>query len=465
MKDDSEKIRRIGTANEPLSKNLMIFFVWIFFCSIGLAIFFMNFNALIFTTIIICVICTFQASLRLTACLFKKTEGSLDNEIVDWPFYTVLVPLFREAHMVETLMTGLASLDYPAGRLEILMICEEIDPFTIAMVKQHIKPPFKLIIVPKGHPQTKPRALNYAIMGAKGELVTIYDAEDIPHPAQLKMAAAAFQNNPKLGAIQAPLDYRNSNENWLTRQFALEYAALFHVWNPFLAKLNLPFPLGGTSNHLRRVSLDAVGGWDSYNVTEDADVSFRLAALGWEFASITPATSEEAVSAWHSWFYQRSRWMKGFMQTFIVHMKTPMTSIDKHGLKRFFVLQLTIGLTLLNALFHLPIIIMIACVILWQILNTGIVYIPIYFMGSLIISYLAGILIGIIGVIRAGKPRLIFSSMAMPIYWLALCFPAIHALWELGRKPFFWHKTHHSGKSIARNSIPLDIPYQHDALR
>ena len=157
--------------------------------------------------------------------------------------------------------------------------------------------------------------------------------------------------------------------------------------------------------------------------------------------------------------------MKGFMQTFIVHMKSPMTSLDKRGLKRFFTLQLTIGLTLLNALFHLPIIIMIACVISWQILTTGLVYIPIYFMGSLIISYLAGILIGIIGAIRAGKPRLILSALAMPIYWLALCFPAIHALWELGRKPFFWHKTHHSGKSTSRKSTALDFPYQHDAFR
>ena len=141
-----------------------------------------------------------------------------------------------------------------------------------------------------------------------------------------------------------------------------------------------------------------------------------------------------------------------------------MTSIDKKGLKRFFILQLSIGLTLLNAIFHLPIIIMIACVILWQILNTGIIYIPIHFLVSLIISYLAGILIGIIGVIRAGKPRLIFSSMAMPIYWSALFFPALHALWELGRKPFFWHKTHHSGKSTVRKSIPLDLPYQYDAF-
>ena len=461
---EPEKIRRIGTANEPLSKNLMIFFVWIFLCLIGLAIFFMNFKALVLTTIIICVICTFQAALRLTACLFKKPQTSLDTEIIDWPFYTVLVPLFREAHMAETLMMGLARLDYPAKRLEILMICEEIDPFTIAMVKQYIKPPFKLVIVPKGLPQTKPRALNYAMKDAKGEFVTIYDAEDIPDPAQLKIAATAFQKNPKLGAIQAPLDYRNSDENWLTRQFSLEYAALFHVWNPFLAKLNLPFPLGGTSNHLRRNALDFVGGWDSYNVTEDADISFRLAALGWEFTSISPATSEEAVSTWDSWFYQRSRWMKGFMQTLIVHMKSPMTSIDKKGLKRFFILQLSIGLTLLNAIFHLPIIIMIACVILWQILNTGIIYIPIHFLVSLIISYLAGILIGIISVIRAGKPRLIFSSMAMPIYWLALFFPALHALWELGRKPFFWHKTHHSGKSTVRKSIPLDLPYQYDAF-
>ena len=168
-----------------------------------------------------------------------------------WPRYSVLVPLYKEAAIVTSLMDNLAALDYPQDRLEILMICEADDQETISAVKFNLRAPFKLISVPDSKPKTKPKALNYALEHAQGELVTIYDAEDRPHPQQLKLAAQRFAVDKTLSAIQAPLDYFNVSTNWLTRQFALEYAFLFRVWLPFLARLGLPFPLGGTSNHIR----------------------------------------------------------------------------------------------------------------------------------------------------------------------------------------------------------------------
>jgi cellulose synthase/poly-beta-1,6-N-acetylglucosamine synthase-like glycosyltransferase len=195
------------------------------------------------------------ACLRLMACLTPKPRCAVKAEgeaaIECWPFYTVLVPLFREANMVAPLISALAKIDYPADRLEILMVCEEIDAPTVKAVRSRIGGIFHIVIVPPGTPQTKPRALNYALHRARGDFVTIYDAEDVPHPGQLKEAVRAFHANPELGAAQAPLDYANDMENALTRQFALEYAALFHVWLPFLASAGLPFPLGGTSNHMR----------------------------------------------------------------------------------------------------------------------------------------------------------------------------------------------------------------------
>ena len=157
--------------------------------------------------------------------------------------------------------------------------------------------------------------MNYALERSNGEFVTIYDAEDRPHPNQLLAAVAAFEARTDWAAVQAPLDYFNDQDNWLTRQFSLEYAALFHVWIPFLVRLNLPFPLGGTSNHIRRSALARVGGWDSHNVTEDADLSFRLAAYGYNIGYIYPPTQEEAVSIFQDWRLQRARWIKGYIQT------------------------------------------------------------------------------------------------------------------------------------------------------
>lgn len=192
------------------------------------------------------------AGLRLSACFAAKPQDHGLAEISpDLPIYTILVPLFHEAQMIEQLMTGLDRLNYPTDKLDIILITEEVDPFTTLAVAEALRPPFRQVIVPKGTPQTKPRALNKALATAKGEFVTIYDAEDRPHPNQLLAALAAFKAKPSWGAVQAPLDYFNDQDNWLTRQFSLEYSALFHVWVPFLVRLNLPFPLGGTSNHMR----------------------------------------------------------------------------------------------------------------------------------------------------------------------------------------------------------------------
>ncbi len=393
------------------------------------------------------------ACLRLMACLTpkpKSNEGSRSNsEPQIWPYYTVLIPLFREAHMVKPLMTALSKIDYPEDRLEIFMICEACDPATVIAVRRHMRPPFKLIIappiIPGEEPQTKPRALNIALARANGAFVTIYDAEDSPDPAQLKTAVRQFFHDPKLGALQAPLDYANSDDSWITRQFTLEYAALFHVWLPFLASANLPFPLGGTSNHMRRTAIDAldIGGWDSYNVTEDADLSCRLAANGWTLGYIIPPTQEEAVATWRAWHYQRSRWMKGYMQTWLVHMRAPLAPGGWMGFKRFFTLQLTVGLTLLNALFHLPILLTIIVYHSYMALSGEAMPIAGPFLLSLIISYAVGMMIGAAGAYRSGKPHLMLSAFTMPFYWIALFPPTLRAAWELWRAPFLWHKTEH----------------------
>ena len=195
------------------------------------------------------------AMIRLVACFTPKPKSDGLAELSsDLPRYTVLVPLYHEAAMIGQILNALSRLKYDPTKLEILLITETSDPLTTRAVEQAMTSApaiFRQVIVPLGSPQTKPRALNYAMESATGELVTIYDAEDIPHPDQLLAAVAAFQTRPDVVAVQAPLDYHNAQVNALTRQFGLEYAALFHVWVPFLSRLSLPFPLGGTSNHMR----------------------------------------------------------------------------------------------------------------------------------------------------------------------------------------------------------------------
>lgn len=257
-----------------------------------------------------------HAVIKIFAIMSAKPKPYARNDVVIWPRYTVLVPVYKEANVINSLIAHLERLDYPREKLEIFIICEADDTDTIQALPETLPPSFRRVLVPPSQPRTKPKALNVALADASGEFVTIYDAEDRPHPQQLKTAARALMANPGFAAVQAPLDYYNSETNFLTRQFTLEYAALFHVWLPFLARLGLPFPLGGTSNHLRASALRETNGWDAYNVTEDADMSFRVAAMGWRIGYILPPTEEEAVQNIRPWGWQRSRWMKGFIRSY-----------------------------------------------------------------------------------------------------------------------------------------------------
>lgn len=420
-------------------------------------------------TAVILIHSTLRWIASFTAPLPQNNASTVERS--HYPPYTVLVPLYHEAHMAPSLMAALSRLDYPRDALQILVITEGNDPATGDAVAAFLPQSFdnilceptafEHIIVPRDSPdcgpQTKPNALNYAMNFARGAYVTIYDAEDHPDPSQLKSALHGFDLNPQWGALQAPLDYFNTGQNWLTRQFALEYAALFHVWVPFLSRLGLPFPLGGTSNHIRRGVLGAIGGWDAYNVTEDADLSFRLAALGWRIGYITPPTREEAVGTWTQWEAQRRRWMKGYMQTWLVHMQRPFAPKNRRSmsLRRFLTLQITLGASLLAGLLHgLFLAAMVAAVLMGLNLAQSFTARPIIW-GTLIFSYSSGFMMGIVGAMRRGEPKLAFSCIMMPFYWPLLLMPSWFAVVELFTRPFHWAKTthgltHHRPDSLLR---------------
>ena len=181
---------------------------------------------------------------------------------------------------------------------------------------------FRTLVVPDQAPHTKPKALNYALQFARGDFVVVYDAEDRPQPDQLRRAWEVFRHAPPdLGCLQAQLNIYNPRQSWLTRQFTIEYSALFDAILPALEQLRLPVPLGGTSNHFPRATLIGVGAWDPYNVTEDADLGIRLARQGYHTGVLASTTWEEAPPVFGTWIKQRTRWLKGWMQTYLVHTR------------------------------------------------------------------------------------------------------------------------------------------------
>lgn len=244
------------------------------------------------------------------------TADRISPEAQPLPRYSLLVPIYDEAAVVPDLIAALGAIDYPQDRMEVLLILESVDAQTRAAVAAaHLPPHMRVVVVPDGSPRTKPRALSFALRGAIGELVVVYDAEDVPEPDQLHRAARLLATDPKLGCVQARLNVLNDRETWLTRQFAIEYTVLFDCMLPTLDRLNLPVPLGGTSNHFSRAVLDEVGGWDPFNVTEDADLGIRLARSGWKVKVLASTTWEEAPATFSIWLKQRTRWLKGWMQT------------------------------------------------------------------------------------------------------------------------------------------------------
>jgi hypothetical protein len=234
------------------------------------------------------------------------------------PVYSVLVALYKEENVVAQLIHALNQLDWPRSRLDIKLICEEDDAATIAALKAlRLGREYEIVLVPVHMPRTKPKALSYALPGVRGTYVTVYDAEDRPHPGQLREAHDAFTAAPQhVICLQAPLVITNARQSWWSALFALEYAGLFRGLLPMLSLTGLPLPLGGTSNHFRTAELRKIGGWDPYNMTEDADLGLRLYRLGYRSRVIFKPTLEEAPISRSIWIGQRTRWFKGWLRPY-----------------------------------------------------------------------------------------------------------------------------------------------------
>jgi cellulose synthase/poly-beta-1,6-N-acetylglucosamine synthase-like glycosyltransferase len=291
--------------------------------------------------------------------------------------------------------------------------------------------------------------LNYALELVKSPYVVVYDAEDIPEPDQLRRALAAFADGgPEVACVQARLGIHNARQGWLARQFTIEYASLFDGQLPSLQRLGLPIPLGGTSNHFRVDRLKEVGGWDPYNVTEDADLGFRLARAGYRTRTIASTTWEEAPIALGSWVRQRTRWLKGWMQTYLVHTRRSARSRRALGWWPWLGLHVLIGGMLLSALVHPFVLFSIA----WQALNgnlpapsaepweRALVWIG---LANFALGYVSAMLAAAIAAWRRGWKRLSFEALLMPAYWLLISFASYRALAQLISAPHLWEKTAH----------------------
>lgn len=357
------------------------------------------------------------------------------------PVITILCPLHREAASVPALIAALSRIDYPAHLLDVKLVVEADDAETRAALRAVALPPaFEIVAVPAGGPRTKPKALNYALATARGAFVSVYDAEDAPHPRQLRAALDAFaRGGARLGAVQAPLLIDNGKASWIASQFAAEYAIQFRGIVPLLARMNAPLPLGGASNHFRRAALDDAGGWDPYNVTEDADLAYRLARRGWRIGAIAPPTWEEAPAQLRPWLRQRTRWIKGHLQTWLVLMRNPVRTAREMGLRGFLWMQLVLGGGLAAAYAHAPLL----GWLLTAAVAPDIARIAAMDWILVITGYATAVLAALFAAALERNPRLALSALTMPFYWPLASLAALAATVEILVRPHYWAKTDH----------------------
>ncbi len=382
------------------------------------------------------------------ARLSRTGEELLDTPEREWPTYTLLVPAFREHNIIGQVLENLGRLDYPQNKLQVLVLLEETDSETISAAKQASPPDFvRIVIVPEGSPQTKPRACNYGLSLSSGEYLVIYDAEDMPEPRQLRKVLAQFERAASdVVCIQAPLNYFNAEENILTRMFALEYSAWFDAMLPGLDLTGFPIPLGGTSNHFRTASLRRLGAWDPYNVTEDADLGLRAEAMGYRVGVIHHTTTwEEACSDARAWIRQRTRWIKGYMITALVHLRRPDNYLRNFGWRgvagmvgliagtplMFLAYPVVWGMTLLGAL---------------DLVEYG-NFFPAWLITASAINAIVGNSLAIIITAIAGGRRhgwrISGYALLNPFYWFMHSAAAWRAFYQLLFSPFHWEKTPH----------------------
>ncbi len=370
---------------------------------------------------------------------------------VELPIYTVMIALYREATSVAPLLQAIADLDYPREKLDVILITEADDDATRQAIARLLPMPYvQVLTVPAIGPQTKPKALNYALPFARGSYVAVFDAEDRPEPGQLRAALDVFDHHgERTACVQASLCIDNAPESLLSRMFAAEYAGQFDVLLPGLAALHLPLPLGGSSNHFRADVLRNVGGWDAWNVTEDADLGIRLARFGYRCVTFSSTTYEEAPVRFGPWLRQRSRWMKGWMQTAGVHLRRPWRLWREVGPVKSLGVALIAGGNVLTALVYPLLLVEIALFAMRAGLAANVSDVLQNKLMSLHLAaisagYLSTAVIGLMGLARRRQMRHAWILLLAPLYWGLLSIAAWRALWQLLREPHRWEKTQHA---------------------
>lgn len=365
-----------------------------------------------------------------------------------WPVYSILIPMYNEPEVVPQMVAALKAMDYPDECKDVQFLLEEDDEATVAVANaQDMPDSFRITVAPDSFPRTKPKVCNIGLARAKGECLVIYDAEDKPDADQLKKAVLAFERLPdNVACVQSCLNFYNPRQNLLTRWFTAEYSAWFDLNLPGLSAIEAVIPLGGTSNHFKTGVLRELLGWDAYNVTEDCDLGVRLCRGGHFTRVLKTTTWEEACSSFRFWIKQRTRWLKGYIQTYMVHMRHPVKLFRELGPMNFLHFQLNIGGIVVSFLIN-PFFWSLATIwFIWRpVLLSSLFPGPVFALGALclFVGNFVFVYINLLACYRRGYDDLLKYALLSPLYWMMMSYSGWRAFLQFFSNPFYWEKTQH----------------------
>lgn len=395
--------------------------------------------------------CRESKKLKQTVRHYDDGYRDVEEYNDDLPSYSIMLPMYKEeVSVLDNIMQNIANICYPLDKLQILLVIERDDVQCMQKIQQTRLPDnFSVIIVPDTQPKTKAKACNYALRYVRGEFFTIFDADDKPDAKQLLKAVRAFREKPEISCLQSRLCYYNGNENLLTKMFDIEYRLLFSCILPAIVSMNGPVPLGGSSNHFRTQALRNVGGWDDYNVTEDAELGIRMAFRGMKVDVLESYTEEESPITLLAWLKQRARWNKGHLLTYLVYMRDPAKMLRHLGKVGFMVFSYAVGMPQIALLFSL-------CFFAYILIHFGIAleyeHVNCWVLWASDVMSVLDLVAGWIVLFFSAWITLNTGESLWQKMWLSFCFccyfvlhviAAWFALFELIARPYHWNKTRH----------------------
>jgi cellulose synthase/poly-beta-1,6-N-acetylglucosamine synthase-like glycosyltransferase len=276
---------------------------------------------------------------------------------------------------------------------------------------------------------------------------------------QLKKAVLALKELVSRPFVSGQIKLYNPKQNLLTRIFTAEYSLWFDLVLTGLHSIGAPIPLGGTSNHFPTAKLRELDGWDAFNVTEDCDLGMRLVKRNYRTAVIDSVTYEEANSGLMNWLLQRTRWIKGYIQTYFVHMRALKDFKASHKIT----FQLVVGGKILSMIIN-PL--MWAVTISYFVFRATFgVWVEQFYPGAVLYMAVFSLIFGnflymyyyMIGCAKREYDDLIKYVIFVPFYWLGMSIAAWRAMVEMVTNPHYWSKTKHGLHLNNAKAMPTGV--------